>query len=516
MELPLLQSPEPLESRRRNQDTQDLEPAPVHEFESFENPTDLLEGLEYEDTLPEACQPSALKTQLYPHEKQALTFMSRREQGWNFRGAQDDLWRVEHCHRNGLVYMNTVTGELQPEPPPDFRGGIIADQMGLGKSLSIIALIAQDRDQPDYYYESSSEVHVRSTLIVVRAPLLHTWHHQLQTHLNPGTLSWLIHHGKQRLRSIMELESTDIVVTTYQTLVAEFRKHAAESQVAYSVKWRRIVLDEAHDIRDHNRLTATAMRHLEASSRWALTGTPIQNNLSDVASLYQFLRIEPYTDTRIFKEHIRALCNQRKGDSVAEIKQLVRCIMLPRSITAVTLPERHDLICRLEFSPEEATVYNRAKSRTLNLLDNAINGNEKVVSQLNVLPWINSLRMICNLGVRAKTPQTSLNGDRWDLRAAQEMFNGLITAGAAACQMCSLDLGSVATEVADQVSDTSTQPQLSSCSYLICRPCLEKSADGAPRCCHYPSHQMLPVSTLSSSLSMRTTTFQRITRYRLK
>ena len=244
------------------------------------------------------------------------------------------------------------------------------------------------------------------------------------------------------------------------------------------------------------------MCHLKASSRWALTGTPIQNSLSDIAALYKFLRVEPYSDPRMFKEQLRRLCQRNKEDAVAQVKHLIRCIMLRRSISTVELPERQDLICRLDFSPEEAAIYDKAKSRTLNLLDDAIDSNRSGVSPLNVLPWINSLRMICNLGARAKTPQSNPLGDKWNTRAAQEMFNSLVTAGAAVCQSCNLDLGAVATEVADQVTGSSTNPQLSSCSYLICAPCLEKLTNNGCSCGHRPSHQMMPISTLSSSLSL--------------
>ena len=253
----------------------------------------------------------------------------------------------------------------------------------------------------------------------------------------------------------------------------------------------------AHDIRDNRRLTARAMRHLESASRWALTGTPIQNNLLDVASLYQFLRVYPYTDPRIFKAQITQLGRHRAHDGVDKIKRLIRCITLRRSIATVTLPERRDLVCRLDFSPEEAAIYDRVKKRTNDLLDDATDTNTSSVSEWNLLPWINSLRIICNLGTRAKVPTANVASQVWDARAAQETFNALVTAGSAICGYCSLDLGAVATEVADD----SVQPQLSSCSRLVCAACVDKHGHWSNFCGHDPSHPVLPVSTLSSTLS---------------
>ena len=331
-------------------------------------------------------------------------------------------------------------------------------------------------------------------------------------------LKWQRHHATKRIKTLEELESSDVVITTYQTLVSEFRKHADELQLMFSVNWRRVILDEgkppnhtcvrvllmasAHDIRDHSRITARAMHHLQSTSRWALTGTPIQNSLLDVASLYRFLKVYPYIEPTIFKDHVRRICKSQAGaDVVPRIKRLLRCIMLRRSISTITLPERSDLICRLDFSEEEAELYNRAKIPTLQLLNDAISGTQNDTGQLNVLPWINTLRMICNLGVRAKTPLAETAKRIWDDRAAQEMFNSLVIADAAICKVCSTDLGVVATEVADQVSAASNQPQLSSCSYLLCGPCLEKFEGHRSSCGHLPPHPVQKVSTLSSSLS---------------
>jgi hypothetical protein len=171
------------------------------DIDVFQNSSDLLEGLEYGHELPEAPQPSALKTPLHRsvviddkvrlvlkddrHQKQALTFMVRRELGWSFR--EDDLWRTEQDQMgetlcdlisaakilmltSAFSYVHVATGEQQFEQPQEFRGGIIGDQMGLGKSLSIIALIARDKDDLGHNMLLDSRSDVQSTLIIVRAP----------------------------------------------------------------------------------------------------------------------------------------------------------------------------------------------------------------------------------------------------------------------------------------------------------------------------------------------------------
>jgi len=131
---------------------------------------DLLADLESPYDLPEAATPSLLKTKLYRHQRQALAFMRRRELGWDFSG-QQDFWQSQDDNHEGIMYLNTVTGRRTPHRPDDFRGGILADQMGLGKSLSILALVASDKDGLQENASAYSRLQrVDATLIVVRAP----------------------------------------------------------------------------------------------------------------------------------------------------------------------------------------------------------------------------------------------------------------------------------------------------------------------------------------------------------
>jgi SWI/SNF-related matrix-associated actin-dependent regulator of chromatin subfamily A3 len=108
--------------------------------------------------------------------------MQSRERGWALRSPQMDIWKVKpycqdpnesalvesHLHE-GLTYINTVTGETRFSAPLDFRGGILADDMGLGKTLTVISLIASDKDAASGTLPVSITTN-KSTLIVVRAP----------------------------------------------------------------------------------------------------------------------------------------------------------------------------------------------------------------------------------------------------------------------------------------------------------------------------------------------------------
>lgn len=105
------------------------------------NPIDLFADATVPDALEEANTPYALSTELYKHQKQALTFMAQRERGWAINGQHKDIWKEEKDTLGRLSYQNIISGLMQTTPPHQFRGGLLIDAPGLGKSLSILALI---------------------------------------------------------------------------------------------------------------------------------------------------------------------------------------------------------------------------------------------------------------------------------------------------------------------------------------------------------------------------------------
>ena len=108
------------------------------------NPIDLFADTSVQDVLSDAATPKSLSTELYKHQKQALTFMMQRERGWALDGHQRDIWKMEKDIHGGTLYQNMISGSKQARPPREFRGGLLIDAPGLGKSLSILALITSE------------------------------------------------------------------------------------------------------------------------------------------------------------------------------------------------------------------------------------------------------------------------------------------------------------------------------------------------------------------------------------
>lgn len=142
-----------------------LDPDIVSESDTFCNPIDLFADSAEQETLLDAATPQALRTKLYKHQKQALTFMMQRESGWALSGHHKDIWKQEINTFGRVVYLNTISGQKQLKPPKEFRGGLLIDAPGLGKSLSIIALIASTTESQQRM--QSGTVSSTTTLLVV-------------------------------------------------------------------------------------------------------------------------------------------------------------------------------------------------------------------------------------------------------------------------------------------------------------------------------------------------------------
>lgn len=120
--------------------------------------------------------------------------------------------------------------------PGEVKGGILADAMGLGKSLSLIALLATDWPR--------QRKGLGSTLLIVPASLLRTWEGELKRHTHLNTHTYWKHHGAKRSNDVTMMLSHDIILTTYDVVALEWRNLDNGMKPLFSANWHRIILDE--------------------------------------------------------------------------------------------------------------------------------------------------------------------------------------------------------------------------------------------------------------------------------
>ena len=241
---------------------------------------------------------------------------------------------------------------------------------------------------------------------------------------------------------------------------------------------------------------ARAVCELEAHSRWAVTGTPFQNKPNDLASLLRFLRVEPYSLPKVFDSDIIQLWkNGEAVEAIHRLKRLLRCVLLRRPKSRVTLPPKHDKECGLVFSAEEVELYEEIRVNALRTLDEGLlNGSAAPKAYFNVLGQINTLRMLCNLGThyhaKARLRSRSLSHD-WT-EEAQETFNSLLEIGNLSCQDCGINTEEYATYSQSRPDE---YIYLSSCLRIVCSACLKKaSASPGFQCGHEPPCSLAPVT----------------------
>ncbi|KAI1208369.1 SNF2 family N-terminal domain-containing protein [Annulohypoxylon truncatum] len=476
--------------------------------------TDMLDVLSNRADLEETPQPEAIRTTLKRHQKQALTFILGREKGSvNAKGCKD-IWETV-INDQGRVFVNTIANTCQTEEPPQFNGGIIADPMGLGKTLVMIALTTTDVD-PRYglrALDTEEEIErfsTPATLIIIPPPLIGSWEEQLTGHVFGDRLKFCRHHGKTRLRSLAELQNMNVVLTTFHTVSAEWKGNArADDSILFAVRWRRIILDEAHFIRNGNSRMSQAVCALESDSRWAVTGTPIQNRLTDLATLLKFIRAHPYDDPRRFEADISNLWKVgEEEEAVRRLKRLSTFLLFRRPKGTINLPPRRDLLLPIDFNQEERQVYDGMRNQVITRIDEALHDATRAPrtgSYCNALQQIESLRLFSNLGLHYHSRNQKDGSllsvpEEWP-KVAQRTFDSQREITPFVCMQCSS-----AVELAEEWLNGSNvirqSGQFFECLKYVCGDCVDKihRRKRPVSCGHVPSCAVAPVSTNSTTL----------------
>ena len=230
--------------------------------------------------------------------------------------------------------------------------------------------------------------------------------------------------------------------------------------------------------------------------------------MSDLASLFQFLRPYPYDDATTFEAHIIEPWKRGNEEiAIQRLKRLFTAIALRRSKTVVELPTRLNIRRTLEFTPAELTQYRESEVSIVTILDDAIRSGQYTPGlYANALQRINRLRMICNLGtfVNASKDErdTFIPEDQWTSSIAQGYLNNLVTVGITKCAECGVDFESLSQTENDQSPETNCEGKLFKCMVLLCSQCFQnRSKKRSSRCFSCGSSPPCPSAGVSASCS---------------
>ncbi|KAM0338727.1 hypothetical protein ACHAPQ_002125 [Fusarium lateritium] len=199
---------------------------------------------------------------------------------------------------------------------------------------------------------------------------------------------------------VLDIWKNDIILTTYHTL----ERDSSSDRILDSIKWSRIVLDEAHQIRNSSIKQFKAAASLESDSRWCLTGTPIQNTFDDLRSLLQFLRFEPFCQNKAFEEYI---INPFRGDlgtgsdASRNLRIMLRTCCLRRTQAKLDLPSTTTEKISVTPTDDEKVLFTRILEQCRGEFD-MMAGKDAGSRKSNVLfSTIMKLRRVCNHGIIA-------------------------------------------------------------------------------------------------------------------
>ena len=263
-------------------------------------------------------------------------------------------------------------------------GACLADDMGLGKTVQVISLLLdlkQDKKPDD-----------PASLLVVPASLIANWKAEL-ARFAPG-LSYAVEHPSELGASLgvaklglAEARSHDLVLTTYGMVVRNdwMRKH----------RWRLVVLDEAQAIKNSGTRQTKAVKELQAASRIAMTGTPVENRLSDLWSLFDFLNPGLLGSAKQFSTFVKSL-QSGQASSYEPLRTLVRPYILRRLKTdkrvISDLPDKTEVKTYCNLSKLQASLYQKAVED----LEEQLESSDGIKRRGIVLAQLMRLKQICN------------------------------------------------------------------------------------------------------------------------
>ncbi|MGD0239746.1 MAG: DEAD/DEAH box helicase [Streptosporangiaceae bacterium] len=295
-------------------------------------------------------------------------------------------------------------------------GGILADDMGLGKTIQLLSLIAaQPRDGGP-------------TLLVCPMSLVGNWQREA-ARFTPG-LRVHVHHGADRLEGeslAAALSEADLVLTTYGVAT---RDQAALSQVS----WARVVCDEAQNIKNHATRQARAVRGLPAAARIALTGTPVENRLSELWSIMEFANPGLLGPAEKFRKRFAVpieRADPAEGpDAVQALKRITQPFVLRRLKTDKTiisdLPDKQEMKVFCNLTAEQASLYQATVDDMLSRIDEAA---DDISRRGLVLATMAKLKQVCNHPAHLLGDGSRLPGRSGKLARLEELCDEIVAEG---------------------------------------------------------------------------------------
>lgn len=290
-------------------------------------------------------------------------------------------------------------------------GGCLADDMGLGKTLQAITLL-----------KATTKKNTAPSLVVMPRSLIFNWQKEIEKFA--PQLTFAVHHGQSR--NLSEAAKSQIILTTYGTLRSDI-------EIFQDIRFHYLILDESQNIKNPASQVTRAVQLLLSDYRLALSGTPIENNLTELYSLFKFLNPAMFDSLPAFnRSYALPISKDNDHDAMQELQRKIAPFILRRTKKEVLkdLPDKVEQILYVDMSEEQASLYESRRRYYRELIKGDLKTKGINNCQFMILQAFTELRQL------ASTPATKTDGEI--ISAKREMVVNELTEATANGHKCLL------------------------------------------------------------------------------
>lgn len=267
-------------------------------------------------------------------------------------------------------------------------GGILADEMGLGKTLQMITVLLSEQEEAAALEAEGKQEHPVS-LVVCPASLIYNWGHEFSVFAPSMKVLMVAGTAAERQKELADIQDYDVVITSYDLLKRDLPFYLEH-------EFRYEIVDEAQYIKNASTQSAKAVKSVRALHRFALTGTPIENRLSELWSIFDFLMPGFLYGYRKFKSMYESpIVKEADEMALKRLQRMIRPFVL-RRLKADVLKELPPKLEKVFYSAAEGTQRELYQARALKLKTSLEQGEDNLGSRrFEILTELTRLRQIC-------------------------------------------------------------------------------------------------------------------------